>query len=514
MALLKNKGPFGSAEIWSLFRSTGYAKPTHLQQKVIPLLMRGRDVAVEAEGDSGKTAAFILPILVRIKRGKAGIKAVVLTSSVENSRKVYREFQRFSGSSKKPSFFALGVEGYERREHRILAGRPEVVIGTPNRVIDHIRRGNLEFSSLQVAVADRSGDLEHPGFAADVLFIQSKFPPKVQTVLIAPSLDEEMQPLVAQLKRPAVIPMSSWKDSGVQTEHRFFQVQPRDKEAALERLVLASPVERLLIQCLTAVEVRKVARLLRGHQLKALFLLDDMSPAQANKACQSFSVGAAPILVATFSAARKRSLKWVSQVINLDLPPEPESYRPRSFILKQVSTLGSAAEHSRLQEMVQVDVQDKELPPQEVVLEGSIRQILERIRAQEDPKELNEYRRILRRHVPMSLRGYFMAYLFKQLGGPSPQKAPAERRQQGKGFSKLFVSVGRNRRVYPKDLTDLFVTRLGLQPGQVREVKVLESYSFIEVDSSVADRAIRELSGTELKGRKLAVNHARKKEGR
>ncbi|MBN1834879.1 MAG: DEAD/DEAH box helicase [Spirochaetales bacterium] len=513
MALLKEKGPFGSAEIWSLFRGAGYVAPTHLQQRVVPLIMRGRDVAVEAEGDSGKTAAFILPILVRIKRGKAGIKAVVLTSSLENSRKIYREFRRFSGSGKKPSFFALGVEGYERKEHRILAGGPEVVIGTPNRVIDHIRRGNLEFSSLQIAVADRSGDLEHPGFAEDVLFIHSKFPPKVQTVLIAPSL-EEVQPLVAQLKRPAVVPMSSWKDSGVKIEDGFIEVHPRGREEALERLVLALPAERLLIQTPNAGEVRKVVRLLRGRQLKALALLEELSPAQANKACQSFSVGAVPILAATFSAARKRSLKWVSHTINLGLPPDAESYRPRSFVLEQVTTLGSAADYSRLQEMAQVDVHKRELPSRDQVLEGGIRRILERIRREEDASELNEYRRILRRHVPMSLRGYFMAYLFKQLGAPAAVKAPAAAKQRERQYSKLFVSIGRNRRVYPKDLTELFMTRLGLEPSQLREVKVLESYSFVEVDSSVAERAIAELSGIELNGRKLAVNHARKKEGR
>jgi ATP-dependent RNA helicase DeaD len=513
MALLKNKGSFGSAEIWSLFRSAGYIKPTHLQQRVVPLIMRGRDVAVEAEGDSGKTAAFILPILVRIKRGKAGIKAVVLTSSIENSRKVYREFRRFSGSSKKPSFFALGVEGLGRKEHSILARSPDVIIGTPNRVIDHIRRGNLDFSSLQIAVVDRSGDLEQHGFVEDVLFIHSKFPPQVQTLLIAPSLGEEMQPLVAQLKRPAVIPLSSWKDNAIQTEHRFIEVHPRGKEAALQRLVLVSDIDGLLIQCRDAGQVRKVAKLLRGHQFKTLVLLDDLSPAQANKASQSFSVGAVSILVSTFSAIRKRSLKWVSQVINLDLPPEAESYRPRSFVLKKVTTLGSAEDFQRLQEIIDVDVNKKNLPPQEDVLDGSIRQILDRIRQEEDPEELEEYRRIIRRRVPMRLRGYFMAYLFKIQGGPALKKAPEPRQQRGQEFSKLFVSVGRSRRVYPKDLVELFMSRLGLDRSQIREVKVLESYSFIEVDSSAAEKAIAELSGTEFKGRKLAVNHARKKEG-
>jgi len=111
MAPTKGKKTFGSAEAWTLFRQTGYAKPTHLQQRLIPIILKGRDVAVEAEGDSGKTAAFILPLSVKLKRGKAGIKAIVLTSSTENSHKIFREFKRFTRSWTKPSFFAFGFEG-------------------------------------------------------------------------------------------------------------------------------------------------------------------------------------------------------------------------------------------------------------------------------------------------------------------------------------------------------------------------------------------------------------------
>ena len=140
MALTKGKRSFGSAEAWTLFREAGYTKPTRLQQRLIPLILKGKDVAVEAEGDSGKTAAFILPLLVKIKRGKPGIKAIVLTSSTENSHKIFREFKRFIQSGKKLSIFAFGFEGLEKKEHRMLSRNPDVVIGTPNKVIDHIRR--------------------------------------------------------------------------------------------------------------------------------------------------------------------------------------------------------------------------------------------------------------------------------------------------------------------------------------------------------------------------------------
>jgi ATP-dependent RNA helicase DeaD len=507
MALSKGKRSFGSAEAWTLFREAGYAKPTHLQQRLIPLILKGKDVAVEAEGDSGKTAAFILPLLVKIKRGKPGIKAIVLTSSTENSHKIFREFGRFIRSGKKPSIFAFGFEGLEKKEHRILSRNPDVIIGTPNKVIDHIRRGNLHFSGLQTVVIDRSENTEHPGFIEDILFIFSKLPQKKQTILVSSTLEKDGERLLSLLRRPTMLPMSSWRQLAAPVRDRFIELREDQEISSVVKLILAEPMESLLIQSGKPNEAIKISKQLRSQNLDAALLLDTLSPQQQNKVCQNFSVGKVPILVSTFETACKKNLRWVSHVINLSVPPRPESYKPRSFVLGQAITLGTVEDYNRLKENLKVEVERSELPSQDQVFRGMIQHILKKIKEEEDPQILNQYRSVIRKSVPLTLRSYFTAYLFKQTLAGSKKKKNSK-------LAKLFLSMGKNRKVFPRDLIQLFIDRLKAQRSQIHDIKILDNYSFVEVDASLGETAIKELSGIEFKGRKLMVNYARKRGSR
>ncbi len=504
MAPTRGKRTFGSAEAWTLFREAGYAKPTHLQQRLIPIILKGKDVAVEAEGDSGKTAAFILPLSVKLKRGKAGIKAIVLTSSTENSHKVFREFRRFIRSGKRPSVFAFGFEGQEKKEHRMLSRNPDVVIGTPNKVIDHIRRGNLDFSSLQTVVIDRTENPEHPGFVEDILFIFSKLPQQKQTILISHSLQRDTERLVSLLRHPAVLPVSTWRQLAVPTRDVFMQIEPRQKLAVAVDLVLAEPMGSLLIQSDDPGQAAQLSKLMRAHHLDSALLLEKLSVPQQNKVCQNFSVGKVPILISTFETACSKNLRWVTHVINLAVPPRPESYKPRSFVLEKVFTF--AEDYERFKEMIKVDAERSTPPSEDQIFRGMIRQILKRIKEEENPEDLNQYRNIIRKNVPLTLRSYFSAYLFKQ------SLAGEKRKKKSSKITKLFLSMGKNRRVFPRDLIQLFMDRLKAERSQIHDIKVLDNYSFVEIDSSLGERAIKELSGIEFKGRKLAVNYARKRE--
>jgi ATP-dependent RNA helicase DeaD len=495
-----------------MFKRAGYAKPTPLQQRVIPLLLRGKDVSVEVEGDSGKTAAFILPLLARLRKGKTGIKAVVLTSSAEKTRKVFREFGRYLGSGRKIEIFAFGPEGLEKKEYRGLAKRPDVVIGTPNRVIDHIRRGNLDLSAVQMVVIDWTEKAENPGFAADALFVFSKLPQKKQTILLVPSLNGETAPVQALLRHPVVLPLSSWKRESAPPRELVLEAPEAEWPDALVRLILAERPDALLIQCPTDRVARKIHKRLKDSGLEALLLLASLSEEQQNRVCQAFSVGQVSILVTTFTAAQRRQLRWVTDVMNLGPPPGPDSYKPRSFMLRQLITLGSEDQLARTKETLDVNTEKKELPAKEQVFEGLVKDVLGKV-SEEDPETLKHYRNLFRKQVPLPMRAYVAAYLLKQSlpAGPAVQ-APARPAQIE--FMKLFISMGRNRGIFPRDLVQLFMKRLSASRSQIGAVKVMDNYSFVDIDSSLAERAIKELSGLELKGKTLAVNYARKKESK
>jgi len=526
MAPLERDRSFGSAELWELLRRAGYSKPTPLQRKVVPLIHSGRDLAVEVQGDAGKTAAFILPLMARLKRGRAGIKAVVVTSSAEDSRKTEREFHRFQRPSAGRSVvvFALGEEPSDRSEHRSLVRQPDVLIGTPRRIIDHIRRGNLDFSLLNSVVIDRKG--EDPEFDDDLQFIFSKLPPNKQTILFTPVLEEAPPELIGLLRRPVLIGLAAWKQSETQPEELFIEVAESGKEAAVAALVLTEAAPALLIQCADPEAARRISKTLEASGLKTQCLLEETSAGEQARTVERFGAGQLPILVGTFEAVRRRAPRGATVVINADPPPSPETYRPQSLVLEKVISLGSAAEQRRLQESCRVKPKPSQPPTLDQALSAAVRRIVANIRSEADLQELRRYRRLLRRSAPLALRSYVGPYLLRavygqQLArlpvqeGPTPQ-APAAggrpARKPASGFTRLFINAGKSRGIFARDLAAHFTSTLKVDRCRIGQIRVLDNYSFLEIDSALAEKAISSLSGTQLKGRQITVNYARKRE--
>ena len=555
MAALQRNRSFGSAELEELLRRAGYVRPTLLQRKVVPLIQSGRDLAVEVEGDAGKTAAFILPLMSRLRRGRAGIKTVVVTSSAEDSRKVEREFQRFlrPGAGRSVSIFALAAEESDRAEHRNLARQPDVVIGVPRRIIDHIRRGNLDFALLQSVVVDRKGS--DPEFDDDLQFIFSKLPPKRQTILFFPAFDPAGERLIGLLHRPVLLPQADWKQNEAQPDELFIEVVENRKAAAVAALALSQPTPALLILCGGGATLRKLIQVLSELGLRAQCLREDMNAAEQTRITERFGTGEFPILVSTFEAVRRRPLRQAMVVIHADLPPSAEAYRPDSLVLEKLITLGQAGQYRRLQETYKMKPKPAELPSDDQVLAGALRDILAKVRSEAGSQEMQRYLRLVRRNAPLSMRSYVAAYLLRSIygthfgrapeRGPAPERGsapdrgrapergsapdrgrgperarerpgqkPAEKPQQEKpaGFTRLFISAGKSRGIFPKDLAAHFTRTLKVERSRLGEIRVLDNYSFLEIDSALAEKAIGSLSGSQLKGRQITVNYARKRE--
>ena len=479
----------------SSLRKVGYHKPTLLQHRVVPLIMKGKDLAVEAVGGSGKTFAFILPLVLRLRRGKAGIRAIVLTKDLETSRKITFEFRKFSKLGKGSfSVYALGTDcpsnpgsaeygrpTSSRKERNILAGGPDVLVGTPDRVIDHIRRGNLHFKFLQTVIIDEPE--QQADFAHDVLFIYSKFPPRKQTILFSPSFQDKTDPLLALLRRPILLNGSVWKAPRIKESFVPVGTELQERLELLPQLLLAHNIDSVLILCQRDNTVRQAVRVLNKTGFKANLLLETLNPESQKKICKSFSVGKSAVLVSTFDAAYHNKLRWVTHIINVEIPPEGEHYQQQSFVLEKVITLGTMNQYTQIQEkkIVQLD----KVPSTEEVIRGSIEQMLKTIKQEENPVELNRLRRQIRRHVPISLRSYFMTYLFKITlsrgvspgvsrgvsRGASPSVSPGASPgvENKKEVTRLFISVGKNRGVYANDLKALFVKSLPMDQAGIGE---------------------------------------------
>lgn len=355
--------------------NAGFNNLTPLQNKVFPLFFQKKDIIAGVNGAKGKRTSYIVPILVDLITHQNHTRIIVIVSEPENVRKTGREFARYiSKTTSDLTIAELISDTMIKQELKTLSRLPDIIIGTPPRIIDHIRRENIDLSHIETAVVDTPGNLEENGFDQDLVFIFSKMPERRQNLFYTDNLNSVslIEPMV---KKPVIITM--------------------DKNHSQENLNMKKP-EKLVDQA---------------------------------------------------------------------------------------------------------------------EIETNIKNFVKNIVENEDPDLLNMYKTLFKKYTPLSKRGYMSAYLLKAAcSGIAPLKT-AQKRSIDPDKTTLFISVGKNRRVFPKDIARLFQSRLDLEPSDIGMIKVLESYSFMDIAKDHADRAIELLNGEEFKGRKITVNHARKRNG-
>jgi ATP-dependent RNA helicase DeaD len=592
-----------TAEVLKLFKAAGFNTLTPLQQKLVPLLLSGKDIAVSAEPGSGKTAGFLLPLMLMTAGERLGtrlprsVRAAIVVLDPEEVRKITREHLRFSRVMRDPpSLIPLG-DTDTRREQRRLETSPVLIAGTAERIIDHIRRGGLALGRLDTVVIERTGSGQIEDFLKDVHFIFAKLPPRRQVVLFSggglpepagagepPAPDragtestaETGVDLLSLLRRPVVI-SSAAPAGGGPAEHSWFEVGETGKADLLARVLLAQDLTPALVYHSGRIRGDVLARECSSRGIGAAALSLGMGAAARKKLLSSFSRREVEVLCVPYPAPAELDVSGAAVVVYHDLPPArgapsaADSPHPARFPGSRIAFVerNQARDLAKLQETLGVSMKQETHPTDEQMIRGSIERIMRKIREEENPEELAALRSLIRKQVPLLMRSTVAAYLLKsqlprlaeaesktlvpqeskgrprsappgrgtraggargagmppdrgppvphgrEPGRPQERRSPAadNRPPEGKGrLIQLFVSVGRNRRVFPKDLSGLFTEKLRLQAGEIGHVRVFDKYSFVEISSSRAEEAIARLSGTEFKGRPLLVNYAKKKE--
>lgn len=380
---------------------------------IYPLIAKGRDFIVETVRPDD--TSVLLPPLMRIRKTNQGVQALVVRERPEDITRtaelLRREFNRRSGRRRRFSVVALDTDETSRKQVELVSQTPDVLVASASRIIDHLRRDNLELQAVRTCVLEQPEGAKAKGFNADIEFIYSKlgkYGESPQTALFTAPGSDQGESISALLRRPAVV------------------VVPQEGEST--------------------------------------------------------------------SHASQQERKTVSK---------------KSF------------QHVR----------------QDQALKKRIKEIVREIHDDEDPDELNAYRAIINANVSIFARGYFSAYLLKQMyagstdrgrtarsagntNGRSARAAaaaaqkPAAADDDGaaENSSSIFISVGKNRKVFPRDLIQLFSGVDSITPDDIGQIKILDNYSFVELANDKTDSAIEALNNTEFRGRKLTVNYARKKD--
>ncbi|MFO0903073.1 MAG: DEAD/DEAH box helicase [Pirellulales bacterium] len=316
-----------NAAILESLEKSGYTTPTPIQAETIPLLLAGRDVLGQAQTGTGKTAAFALPMLQRIDLAVCQPQVLVLAPTRELAIQVADAFKRYA--SKMPGLRVAAIYGGQDYtiQFRALDRGVHVVVGTPGRVMDHMRRESLKLDKLQGLVLDEADEMLRMGFADDVEWVLSQSPAERQIALFSATLPEPIRQIAHRhLRNPAQITIAQKTATADTIRQRYVIAQPNQKDEVLSRILETETIDGVIVFVKMKSTTEPLAEFLnqRGHRAAALN--GDIPQAQRERIVNALKSGKLDVLVATDVAARGLDVNRISHVVNFDLPFDSEAY--------------------------------------------------------------------------------------------------------------------------------------------------------------------------------------------
>jgi len=307
----------------------GYEQPTPIQQEAIPLALAGRDLIGSAQTGTGKTAAFMLPILQRLANGdpKHVLRALILVPTRELAEQVLQSARAYGrhvrGVTAAAVYGGVGMEP----QTRALRHGADIVVATPGRLLDHMERGHVDFSRLEVLVLDEADRMLDMGFAPDVRRILAALPEQRQTMLFSATVSPEVDALARRaLDGHASVEIGRRATPAEGIEHVIVAVDKLQKRGVLAKILLAKPAGQTLVFTRTKYGADKLVTFLRKEGIPAHAIHGDKAQSHRTRTLDAFRSGAADVLVATDIAARGIDVDGIRMVVNFDVPNDPEVY--------------------------------------------------------------------------------------------------------------------------------------------------------------------------------------------
>jgi ATP-dependent RNA helicase DeaD len=457
-------------DLLEAIRDVGYEAPSPIQEQAIPPLLRGADVIGQAQTGSGKTAAFGLPMLQYVDPSEPEVQALVLTPTRELCIQVTQALRTY-GKRKGVDVVAVFGGAPIRSQQAQLRAGGHIVVGTVGRVKDLISRHSLLLNACRFVVLDEADEMLDLGFLEDVERILSLTPSSRQTALFSATIPPEIRRLADQYLYDPVTVKVKTATLTVDTVEQFaLEVRPRDKPDRLIEVLASERPEQAIVFVRTKIRCDQLFRTLRDRGMNVKALHGDMTQGARDGVMISFKEGRLPLLVATDVAARGLDIAGVSHIINFDVPTSPDVYVHRIGRTGRVGRSGRAITFY-------------------------------------EPRQRRDIQAI-ERHAGVKLAPWVEhAHV-----APTPVLAKPRRHSKphvsvnGSGPARtLIISGGRAAGIEPSDIIHAITTATGLDGEAVRNVRVLEQFSFAEVPETEAQRIVDRVSGTEVRGHPLRL---------
>jgi len=539
----------------------GYELPTAIQAQTIPLILDGRDVLGQAQTGTGKTAAFALPILSNLDLKQKDPQVLVLVPTRELAIQVAEAFKSYAAQIKR--FHVLPIYGGQEygTQLRALQRGVHVIVGTPGRVMDHMRRGNLKLDQLKTLVLDEADEMLRMGFIDDVEWVLEQAPRQRQIVLFSATMPAQIRKITQRyLRNPAEITIKVKTTTAETIRQRYWPVTGTHKMDALTRILEAETFDAMLVFVRTKTSTLEVADKLEARGYRADALNGDIAQKNRERILIQLKSGKLDILVATDVAARGLDVDRISHVINYDIPHDTEAYVHRIGRTGRAGRQGDAIlfvapRERRMLQAIEKATRKKielmDLPSTDMVNNRRIEKFKQRVSDTLAEEDLSLFKDLIEQYQQESKVDTLdiAAALAKQVQGSAPfllsgkraaksaidadqeESTPARNQRRGKqhnagdgerktrrqqaepvsrepesGMDRFRVEIGHMHKVKPGNLVGAIANEADIDSKYIGRISIFDDYSLVDLPEGMPKELLRELKNVRVVGQRLNIS--------
>ena len=514
-------------KILAALKDMGFEEPSPIQKGAIPLALEGEDLIGQAQTGTGKTAAFGIPIIQKINEKDHHIHALVMSPTRELCIQVADEISKIGRTKRVRVLPVYGGQPIERQIRSLKRGI-QVVIGTPGRLLDHIRRGTIDLEYVNFLVLDEADEMLDMGFVDDMENIIKNVPPERQTMLFSATMPRPILSISKKYMRaPKMVAIHKEVVTAPTIDQYYYET--RDKVDGLCRILDTTDDCKMIIFCRTkkGVDELVIALATRGYEAEGLH--GDLSQNQRDRVMKKFRSGQVDILVATDVAARGLDIDNITHVVNFDVPSDSESYVHRIGRTGRAGNSGVALTFITPREFRQLKLIERSiktkilrgtLPTDASVLERQREQIVSKMQTILEQDRYQDYLPIVETlEKDYDIQDIAAAALkFMQEGA----KALEEPEEEGEslpdslantgakpGMVRLFINIGRSSRVTVRDIVQSIAIEAEIPARSIGRISIYDKFSFVEVPMEYAEKVLGVMHRNTIRGCRVNMEPAK-----
>ncbi len=524
-----------SEEVIRAVQDMGFEEATPIQSQAIEIIMSGQDVIGQSQTGTGKTAAFGIPCIEQIDPDDRYLQAVILCPTRELAIQVCEEFRKLL--KYKDNIKVVPVYGGQPIDRQISALKKgaQIIIGTPGRFMDHMRRHTIKVSHVQMVVLDEADEMLDMGFREDIELILSQMPVEErQTILFSATMPQEILDLTKQYQRDPQLIKTTPKELTVpKIEQIYFEVKEKMKLEALCRLIDLYSPERSMVFCNTKKRVDELTQQLQGRGYFADGLHGDLKQVQRDLVMKKFRQGTIEILVATDVAARGIDVDDIDIVFNYDIPSDEEYYVHRIGRTGRAGKTGKAytfavgKEVYKLRDIMRYTgsrILPQRLPTLSDIEEVKTRAFLSELKASIDEGHLTKYVNLVESLVEedYSVMDIAAALLKRELYDDTseeeddisitPTKIP-EREYSDADMVRLYINIGKNQQIRTKDIVGAIAGETGIPGKIIGAIDIFDNFTFVDIPVDYVKDVLMGMKNNQIKGKAVNVERAQDVKG-